>query len=238
MDFFEQLKAGAISDWQAYVKHEFLAQLAAGTLPKQAFQTYLLQDYLFLIQFARAKALAVYKSRTLADMRQAEAGLVGIMTEMDLHVRVCARWGLTPDDLEKTPEHGTTIAYTRYVIDCGLSGDLLDLLVALAPCVIGYAEIGSRLAREMASLPEHPYADWIHEYASDAFQSVASDARSHLNKLATKYVTEQRFQELIAIFAKASRLEADFWQMGLDAADEQSCSTGMSMLNDKCTETR
>lgn len=218
MDFFEQLKTEALSDWQAYVEHAFLSQLAAGSLPKQAFQAYLLQDYLFLIQFARAKALAVYKSRTLADMKLAEAGLAGILAEMDLHVRLCARWGLTPEDIEETPEHGTTIAYTRYVIDCGFSGDLLDLLVALAPCVIGYAEIGTRLAREMAPLPEHPYAEWIQEYAGDAFQKIAAEARAHLNQLATHYVTETRFKELVAIFAKASRLEADFWQMGLDAA--------------------
>ncbi|MFX4404599.1 thiaminase II, partial [Acinetobacter baumannii] len=84
--------------------------------------------------FARAYALAIYKSRTLADMRAAQRGLSAILdVEMDLHVRLCGRWGLTPDAIEAAPEHQATIAYTRFVLDCGVSGDLLDLHVALAP---------------------------------------------------------------------------------------------------------
>ena len=31
-------------------------------------------------------------------------------------------------------------------------------------------------------------------------------------------MTERRFAELAALFGKAARLEAEFWQMGLDAA--------------------
>ena len=69
MDIFDRLKAAASADWVSYVDHAFVRQLGAGTLPPVAFRTYLVQDYLFLIQFARAYALATYKCRTLADMR-------------------------------------------------------------------------------------------------------------------------------------------------------------------------
>ena len=100
MDIFDRLKAAAAADWQSYVDHYFVRQLGAGTLPHAAFRTYLVQDYLFLIQFARAYALATYKSRTLADMRAAQAGLAAILDEMDLHVRLCGRWGLSPEDIE------------------------------------------------------------------------------------------------------------------------------------------
>lgn len=217
-DFFDRLKAKSFQEWSSYVEHDFVRQLAAGTLPEKAFQAYLVQDYLFLIQFARAKALAVYKSRILADMRSAEAGLSGILSEMELHVRLCERWGLTSDDLEMTPEHGTTIAYTRYVLDCGFSGDLLDLLVALAPCVVGYAEIARAIAPEVGKIADHPYGEWVAEYAGEEYQAIADEAREHLNRLAARYVTESRFNELAVVFAKASRLEADFWQMGLDLA--------------------
>jgi thiaminase/transcriptional activator TenA len=138
---------------------------------------------------------------------------------MELHVRLCGRWGLSPEELEAAPEHQATVAYTRYVLDCGQSGDLLDLHVALAPCVIGYAEIGARLAAEIGpALENHPYREWIGEYAGEAFQSVARDARRHLDELAARAMTERRFADLAALFGKASRLEADFWQMGLDEA--------------------
>lgn len=218
MDIFDRLKTAAAADWAAYVEHDFLRQMGDGSLPQAAFRTYLVQDYLFLIQFARAYALATYKSRTLADMRAAKAGLSAILDlEMDLHIRLCGRWGLSPADLEAAPEHQATVAYTRYVLDCGQSGDLLDLHVALAPCVIGYAEIGARLAAEIGpALESHPYREWIGEYAGEAFQNVARDARRHLDELAARAMTERRFADLAALFGKASRLEADFWQMGLD----------------------
>lgn len=217
MDVFDRLKVATPDDWQSYVEHDFVRQMGAGTLPQAAFRTYLVQDYLFLIQFARAYALATYKSRTLADMKAAQAGVAAILDEMDLHVRLCGRWGLSPQDIEAAPEHQATIAYTRFVLDCGAAGDLLDLHVALAPCVIGYAEIGRHLVPEgVDALGDHPYREWIAEYAGDAYQAVAAKARRHLDDLAARAMTERRFNELAALFGKASRLEADFWQMGFD----------------------
>jgi len=219
MDIFERLKAAATADWQSYVEHDFVRQMAAGTLPQAAFRTYLVQDYLFLIQFARAYALATYKSRTLADINAAQAGLAAILGEMELHVRLCGRWGLSPDDIEAAPEHQATVAYTRFVLDCGAAGDLLDLHVALAPCVIGYAEIGRNLVPNgIDALGDHPYREWIGEYAGEAYQDIAAQARRHLDDLAARAMTERRFADLAVLFGKASRLEADFWQMGLDAA--------------------
>ncbi|NLB12798.1 MAG: thiaminase II, partial [Gammaproteobacteria bacterium] len=69
MSLFARLKTAAADDWNAYIDHAFVRGLGDGSLPLASFQRYLVQDYLFLIQFARAHALAAYKSRTLADMR-------------------------------------------------------------------------------------------------------------------------------------------------------------------------
>lgn len=219
MDVFDRLKGAAAADWQSYVDHDFVRQMGAGTLPQAAFRFYLVQNYLFLIQFARAYALATYKSRTLADIKAAQAGLAAILDETDLHLRLCGRWGLSPADIEAAPEHQTTVAYTRFVLDCGAAGDLLDLHVALAPCVISYAEIGRQLTPNgVDALGDHPYREWLAEYAGEAYQGVAANARRHLDDLAARAMTERRFHELTALFGKASRLEADFWQMGLDAA--------------------
>ena len=218
MDIFDRLKAAAADDWSAYVDHDFVRQLGSGVLPETAFRTYLVQDYLFLIQFARAYALATYKSRTLDDMKAAQGGLASILGEMELHVKLCGRWGLSPADIEAAPELQATVAYTRFVLDCGAAGDLLDLHVALAPCVIGYAEIGRKLAPNGAdALGVHPYREWIGEYAGQVYQDIAAHARRHLDDLAARAMTERRFAELAKLFAQASRLEADFWQMGLDA---------------------
>lgn len=214
-DLFDRLKSAAMSDWQAYVRHPFVRRLGDGSLPEAAFRAYLVQDYLFLVQFARAYALAAYKGRTIADIAAAQAGLAAILDETALHLRLCARWGIA--DPGGVPERAATVAYTRFVLDCGAAGDLLDLHVALSPCVVGYAEIGRALAP--AAVPGHPYGEWIAEYAGEPYQAVAASARRHLDDLAARALTERRFPELAATFAAASRLEAAFWQMGLDAAE-------------------
>lgn len=122
MDIFERLKTAANRPWARYVTHDFVQQMGAGTLSEQAFRTYLVQDYLFLVQFARAWALAAYKSRRPADIRAAQTTLAAILDETELHLRLCARWGLSQADIEAAPEHQATVAYTRYVLDCGAAG--------------------------------------------------------------------------------------------------------------------
>jgi thiaminase/transcriptional activator TenA len=216
VSFFERLKKQASAEWRAYTEHPFTEGLADGSLPEAAFRHYLVQDYLFLIEFARAYALAVYKSPDLADMREAAAGLSAILdVEMNLHVKLCAGWGLSPDDLERAPPASEMLAYTRYVLDAGMRGDLLALKVALAPCVIGYAEIATRLAAKPgANAANNPYNVWIAEYAGAPYQEVAANAQAHLDGLAKRYVTPAREAELVAIFREATRLEADFWEMG------------------------
>lgn len=216
-----RLKAAAPDDWSAYVDHAFVRGLGDGSLPQAAFRQYLVQDYLFLIQFARAHALAACKARTLADMRMAKDGLAAIVdVEMQLHLALCGRWGLSPAQVEATAEHPATVAYTRWVLDIGHTGDLLELQVALTPCTLGYAEIGRRLAPEGAqALPaQHPYREWIGEYAGAGFQQLGRQTEAWLDDLGQRHGGDARFDTLVAIFAKAARLEAGFWQMGLDVA--------------------
>jgi thiaminase/transcriptional activator TenA len=217
---FARLKAEAAEDWAAYVDHPFVRGLGDGTLPEACFRHYLVQDYLFLIQFARAYALAVYKADTLAEMRAAAAGVAAILDiEMDLHVRLCGRWGLAPDALEQAEEARATIAYTRFVLETGMKGDLLDLQVALAPCVIGYAEIGTALAaRPGARDAANPYAEWISEYSGEVYQELAAKARAALDAAAAARLAEARLPKLARLFRQATRLEADFWQMGVSLA--------------------
>jgi len=218
--FFDRLKNNAAHEWAEYCEHEFVEQLGKGTLPEAAFVEYMVQDYIFLIHFSRAWALAVFKSDNLADMRDAATTLNALLNhEMALHVEYGKRFNITADEMEQANEAPANMAYTRYVLERGLSGDILDLHVALAPCVIGYGEIGKRLATEYsASLETNPYREWIEMYSSDEYLDVANGAVALINRLAAARATEERFDRLATTFRQASILERDFWQMGLDAA--------------------
>lgn len=223
MTLFADLKKAIGTEWTDYTEHEFVRKLGEGTLPLPVFQDYLVQDYHFLVQFARAYALAAYKSRNLADIKDATGALQAIVHETDLHRRLTARWGITEEELDAAAEKQTTVAYTRYVLDTGMSGDLLDMHVALSPCSIGYAEIGVALEpqriRALDAGEEHPYGEWIAEYSGTEFQTAARAATERLDALTAGSVTAERFDSLVEIFRAATRLEAAFWQQALDSAD-------------------
>jgi len=216
---FARLRDACAADWTAYTAHAFVRRLADGTLPEVCFRHYLVQDYLFLIHFARAYGLAAFKSETLDDLRHAAGGLNAIVdTEIGLHVGYCARWGLTENDMARAPEAAATMAYTRYVLERGLAGDLLDLQVALAPCIVGYAEIGRTLAENPAMVREgNPYDEWIAMYASEDYQGVATEHVRQMDALMERRGAAGRVQALVQTFGEATRLEAAFWDMGLAA---------------------
>ena len=218
---FEDLKRACQTQWRDYIEHSFVQQLGNASLAPEAFQHYLKQDYLFLIQFARAFALAAYKSPTLSDLRQAKEGLQAIVdVELDLHISYCREWGITEDELASLPEARATLAYTRYVLDAGNRGDLLDLHVALSPCMVGYGEIANWLNSRPDTLrgDSNPYDAWIAMYESDEFQqAMQAEIRWLDERLAD--VSPARFEQLTRIFSDATRLEIDFWEMGLTLCD-------------------
>jgi len=217
---FGRLKAGCAADWEAYTRHEFVRRLGTGTLQEAAFRHYLKQDYLFLIHFARAYALAGYKADTLEDLRAAAATMAALVdNEMSLHVAYCAQWGLSEAEMAAVPEDRPTIAYTRFVLERGMAGDLLDLHTALIPCIVGYAEIGRWLADDPATRRGgNPYAAWIDMYSGAEYQEVAATAVATLDRLMARRGGEGRLDSLLDTFRKATVLEIDFWQMGLDRA--------------------
>ncbi|MEC7816010.1 MAG: thiaminase II [Pseudomonadota bacterium] len=218
---FNDLKNACPTEWRDYIEHRFVKRLGDGSLSAESFQHYLKQDYLFLIQFARAFALAAYKSPTLADLRQAKDGLQAIVdTELGLHIQYCKEWGISESELANLPEARATLAYTRYVLDTGNRGDLLDLHVALSPCMVGYGEIANWLNQHPKTVrgAANPYDAWIAMYESDEFQGAMNAEIQWLNDR-LKDVSPKRFEELTRIFRDATRLEIDFWEMGITLSD-------------------
>jgi thiaminase (transcriptional activator TenA) len=220
MTLFDRLRHDAGADWGDYVGHDFVHGIRAGNLEPAAFRYYLEQDYLFLIHFARAYALAAFKADTLEDMRAAaETMRIILDVEMKLHVKYCAGWGLTEQAMAALPEDKANMAYTRFVIERGLAGDALDLHAALAPCVIGYGVIGQALERDPDTLRAgNPYSEWIAMYAGAEYQGIVRAAIERLDRLWARRGNEARYAPLLATFRAACRLESGFWQMGLDHA--------------------
>lgn len=211
---FQTLKTNCPT-WQDYIHHDFVNQIADGTLPKAQFCHYLKQDYLYLIHYTRIMALSVYKSDSLAQMRVGQAGINAMLDlEIGMYLDFAKQWGMSLDEVENTPESPITIAYTRYLLDAAVSGSLADLYAVIAPCLMGYGEIGQRL-KSAGFIRNNPYQPWIDVFASDEFARITAQNEAYVNQLLADATPLQakKYQQL---FNTASRMEVCFWQMALD----------------------
>ena len=216
---FNLLKEKNLKNWLLYTKHDFVNLLSSDTLEEKYFLNYLIQDYLFLIQFSKAWSLAVLKSDTLEEMKIAANTVNDLINfEMELHIKLCGSYNISKNDLESANEENENIAYTRYVLELGYSGDFLDLLSALAPCVLGYGEIGMNGKNFKIKTPM--YKKWIDTYSSDEYQDVCKNVanlidQAFLLRLGSDYVNTYKWNKVNKIFNKATLLEIDFWNMAL-----------------------
>ena len=216
---FNLLKEKNLKNWLLYTKHDFVNLLSSDSLEEKYFLNYLIQDYLFLIQFSKAWSLAVLKSDTLEEMKIAANTVNDLINfEMELHIKLCGSYNISKNDLESANEENENIAYTRYVLELGYSGDFLDLLSALAPCVLGYGEIG--MNGKNLKIKTLMYQKWIDTYSSDEYQDVCKNVanlidQAFLLRLGSDYINTYKWNKVNKIFNKATLLEIDFWNMAL-----------------------
>jgi thiaminase (transcriptional activator TenA) len=212
MAFTDELFGAARPIWDAQLEHPFVRGIADGSLDPEVFKRWVLQDYLYLKDFARLFAWAVAKADRLESMGWYAAVLnLTLNTEMDLHRQYAGRFGLTADDLERETIWPTTRAYTDFLVRSAADGDMADLVAALLPCAWGYVYIAQEMVK--GEPPEDArYADWIAQYASPEFAEAAEWLRTEMNRLAEGATAEKR-ERLRELFVLSSRYEWQFWEM-------------------------
>lgn len=188
-----------------------------------AFMHFIKQDYSFLFHYARVQALAAYKSRSFSDLAASSFIISTIMSEVKMHVSFCESQGISKAELEATKESIENIAYNRYVLDVSNSGDMLDLRVATAPCLLGYGEVGMRLVdeanRAVDRSEKNKYYSWALNYAKEDFQTAVKLGRQQLEEMAaSEPPSPKRLQELGKIFTQTTELEIAFWDSAMRAA--------------------
>ncbi|RVD87291.1 uncharacterized protein DFL_001533 [Arthrobotrys flagrans] len=206
--------------WNEYVNHDFVKQIASGTLKTENFLWYLKQDYLFLVQFARAKALLTYKGTTLSQINDCATYLTGVIRESALHVKYCAELipGLTERDLQSTPEAPTTTAYTRYILDVGSNGDVAALMVSLISCSVGYQVAARNRENEDSSVRTaegNTFWRWVEEYAGKEYANEVQVQRDILEEMAAGFGVTQ-VEELVEIFRKVTEMERNFFSAAVE----------------------
>ncbi|HEB9419488.1 TPA: thiaminase II [Campylobacter coli] len=202
--------------WDEYLHHEFVKKLENGSLKEENFLFYLKQDYIYLIHYAKCYARLALNAKNAEELRFAMKFQNYIIEgEIELHKSIL-KLGIDADKLNVKDESLTNIAYTRYMLSVGESGDFLDMLVALSACTIGYGYIGAEIYKRLdkEKLQNHPYKEWILTYSSDEFQNEIKEFEDFLNSY-TQKISQEKFENLSEIFYNVVRLESAFWEHAL-----------------------
>jgi thiaminase (transcriptional activator TenA) len=211
--FTHALRAKAQPIWDHELKHPFVRGLGDGTLPIDPFRFYLLQDYVFLTEYCRVFALAAGKAPDLQTIALFTRLLDETLnTEMQVHRDYCRQLGIMEADLEATESAPITHAYTRHLLTVAYSGSIADIVAAVLPCQLGYAEIGTVLAGEGRSGGNSTYAEWIRTYSSPEFIAGAEKLGRLLDDLTAGWPTRE-LAPLETHFLTSSRYEYLFWEM-------------------------
>lgn len=200
--------------WDSFVNHPFVLAMGDASLPMESFKGYLIQDYLYLTHYARANSLAGYKAKKPEDIAASAAVVSEIFKEMQLHIEYCKGFGISQTEMEKTEEKEACTAYTRYVLDTGMSEDWLGLQMAIAPCLLGYGVIAKQLDEDprCKRTVENPYWTWIQNYVAQSYVSAVETGCELLEKHAVCQ-NPARIEELVKIFIHATKMEIAFWEM-------------------------
>ena len=157
--------------WEQGYRQPFIRELGAGTLARERFAFYLLQDYRYLTEYAKVHALAATKTddpEIMAFMAQVQQNIFAV--ESSVHRSYMAGYGISEQEMLDVRQSAFARAYTSNILTIAYSKPLIDILVAVLPCAWVYADYGQRLAREFAdTLDANPYKSWVDMYKTDEF---------------------------------------------------------------------
>ena len=207
--FSDQAWESTASLREAIHRLPFNTELAAGSLSRDRFQTYIVQDAIYLSRFSRALAVAAAKAPDTSTMQSfAQSALGAIAVEQALHARFLRDFGVDPArvaDAEPSPD---CLAYTSYLIASAYHDPWEVLVAALLPCFSLYWDVGCAIARSAA--PQNPYKAWIDTYSDEHFGAAVRAVIAIADRAADTASAKTRTR-MLAVFARACQYEWLFW---------------------------
>lgn len=211
----ERLLKAAEPVWEQYYSHPFVRGIGDGTLDRNKFRYYIMQDYKYLIDYARVFAIGIAKAMDLETM-----GIYGrdeqsiFAVEQDIHLGYMGRFGITQEELDAMPMALNNLSYTSYMIRIAYDGGAAEVAAAILSCAISYEAIAKRLLEEYPDADKDEfYGDWVRMYAGKEYCDGNAERIKLIERL-TKDYTEEQLRHLEEIFVACSRYELQFWDMG------------------------
>lgn len=196
---------------EAVVQHPFNTGLADGSLTRERFAFYIVQDARYLVGFAQALSAASSRADDPADAAfLAGAARGALLEERQLHAGYVRDFGLTEAEVAGIETSPTCLGYTSYLRACALGEPYPVLLAALLPCFWVYQHVGSTILRSTGDDPAHPYRAWIRTYADEEFAESVLAARELTDRVAAAS-TSEGVERMLGAFTTATEYEWMFW---------------------------
>ena len=211
----ERLYQAVQEIWEGYYRHPFVQGIQNGTLDRNKFRYYILQDYLYLVDYARVFALGAAKSPDLDTMKMFAEKCKSILdNEMSIHDGYMGLFEITQEELDSTPMALDNASYTAYMLRVGYEEDAAEICAAILACSVSYEVLAKRMiSARPACISDPLYGEWISGYASDAYAAESRELEDFTNRLTADY-NERQYRHLEEIFVNCSRFETAFWDMG------------------------
>ena len=193
--------------------------IADGSLAVDKFRFYLLQDYLYLFDYAKVFAQGVVKSREPEVMRTFAGYVESILGgEMNVHRGYMKRLGITEEQAETVKPSLSNLSYTAYMRAVAAEEGPAEIMAAVLSCALSYEYIAKWIVANYPDAEKHEfYGEWVQSYASEGYAEENVRLTALMEKLAEGY-SEQQLQHLTDIFVDCSRYEAMFWDMAWNGA--------------------
>lgn len=193
------------------LRHPFLKGLTGGTLPRDRFEFYLLQDSLYLRVFSQAlNVLASKAPEESWSLTLTQHATDAIKTEREMHEQVLASYGITREQAARTRMAPTNAAYTNHLLATVHRLSFAEGLAAMLPCYWIYWEVGKELVRQGSA--DKDYQRWINMYASAQYGATVREVLAMMNESARRASPDVQASAR-ALFERSARYEWMFWDM-------------------------
>lgn len=210
--FSKELYKSAKEIWDSYYTHPFVRGIGEGSLEKDKFKFYIIQDYIYLLDYAKLFALGVIKSKNESDMKKFAALTDGILnSEMGIHRVYMKKLGITELDIASEKPTLDNTSYTSYMLSVAHCGDIKELAVAALSCMWSYEMIGLKL-KELYGSSDEFYGEWIECYSSSRYKELTNWNIELVEKYCQNISAEEK-EHLKTIFINCSIYEYKFWDM-------------------------
>jgi thiaminase/transcriptional activator TenA len=198
--------------FKTILDHPFLRGLTDGSLRRDAFRFYVIQDALYLRDYARALAVCAARAPQEDDIQMfCEHAAGAIAVERQLHESFFRDFGLSEHEVRTTPMAPTNLAYTSYLLATVYGGSFPEALGAVLPCYWIYWEVGKALIQQGS--PDPLYRRWIETYGGEEFAEIVRAVLVLTDRVGQSLVADEE-SKVIERFVTTARYEWMFWDMG------------------------